>query len=215
MEYKTGFDFKGKVAIVTGGGQGIGKEIAKAFASCGASVAILQRRLDAAQAAAADLDGGMEKHFACSCDLSDLKSIEDAVNAVENRFGKIDFLVNNAGAVLRKEIVDYTQEDWDKICNLNLRGTIFISQMAGKVMIKNNFGRIVNITSTSGFINRPDVLGYSATKAGLSHATRTFAHAWAPYNITANCVSPGFVMTDMITDYDKDWMAKNTERVPP
>lgn len=216
MDYKNAFDFFGKVAVVTGAAQSIGKEIATAFAACGASVAILDVNEAAAHKTVASLPSGGGEHKAVFCDVSKTESIRAAVDEVVGKYGKIDCLANNAGIAVQKRIQDITIEEWDMVHSINLRGNFYMAKTVGEHMIRQGGGKIVNTASSSSVINSKTLVAYASTKAAVAHITRTFAHDWAEYNINVNAISPGFIATDLIRDNlkDKEWVKANTARIP-
>lgn len=216
MDYKNPFNYEGKVVIVTGGAQNIGKEISSAFAACGASVAILDINEELAKEIAFSLPAGGGTHNGFFCDVSQPESIRTAVDAVVGRYGKIDFLVNNAGISVPKLIQEITMEEWDKVNAVNLRGNFCMAKTVGDYMIKQGGGKIVNTASTSSIINSPSLVAYAATKAAIAHMTRTFALEWAKYNINVNAFSPGFIVTSLTENMldDEKMLAFHTARIP-
>jgi len=189
------FDLTGKIAIVTGGNQGIGFGIAEGLARAGATVIIANRRAELGHQAAESLAKKGLKVVAVPTDVSQKSSIEALVARVMQDFQKIDILVNNAAIMIRKPLEDFTEEEWDRIIGTNLRGLYFCCQLAGREMIKRKRGKIINISSVLSQIVQPGRGIYATAKAGVSHLTRALALEWAKYNINVNAIGPGLTIT--------------------
>ena len=185
------FRLDGKACLVTGAGRGIGRAIAIALSEAGAKVALGLR--DAATGRAlADEIGALPLQM----DVTDLGQVSDAVDAVASEFGRLDVLVNNAGIGLPETPAeDVAVEDFDATVALNLRGTFFASQAAGRVMIGQGSGRIVNLSSQAGFVALPGEAVYCMTKAAISHLTKCLAVEWGAHGINVNAVAPTFIAT--------------------
>ncbi|HET7385216.1 MAG TPA: 3-oxoacyl-ACP reductase FabG [Nocardioidaceae bacterium] len=186
--------YAGKVAVVTGSARGIGAGTAKRFADEGASVAVLD--LDQASAAATAEGLGAEQAIGLACDVSDAASVDAAVSAVVEQLGKIDVLVNNAGVTRDNLLFKMTDDDWDAVMNVHLRGSFLMSRAVQKHMVDANYGKIVNLSSVSALGNRGQA-NYSAAKMGLQGFTRTLAIELGPFGINVNAIAPGFIVTDM------------------
>lgn len=184
-----------KVALVTGAARGIGRACCLALAEAGADIIAGLRDVTRDSGLIEELNEMGVKSLPVQMDVSDKKQIEAAVQAASDHFGKIDILVNNAGIAPANPIVEYTEEDFDRTVNVNLKGTYFTSQAVGKLMIRQKFGRIINLSSQAGFIALPHESVYCMTKAGISHLTKCFAAEWAEYNINVNAVAPTFIET--------------------
>ncbi len=196
-------DFSGKHILITGGSRGIGKAIAKAFAKHGACVAIsYNTNLQAAHETIDSLLGG--PHLVIQADVSQPDSVKQLIDTVISKFGKLDIVVNNAGIIndLRIDKVDYAtwQRSWKEILEINLIGPSNISYCAIQYMMKNNGGKIVNISSRGAFRGEPDCPAYGASKAGLNAMSQSLAQKLAKYNIFIGVVAPGFVETDMTSE---------------
>ena len=197
------FSLKGKVAIVTGGGRGIGKAIAQGFAKAGARVAITSRKMNDLEATAAEVKAFGGEAFPVQAHLAKMEEIKKTVDTVVDRFGRIDILVNNAGASpAMGTVLDCEERLWDTIINLNLKGLYFTSQAVARIMKKQGDGRIINIASIDGFKPEPGVSIYSISKAGVRMVTRAFAAELAPFNIRVNTIAPGPISTKML---DSHW----------
>ena len=188
-----------KVAVVTGAGSGLGKSIALALAYAGADVVVTElpgRLSDARTTASLVLEAG-RKPLAVSLDVTSLKSIERMVAKVIKEFGRIDILVNNAGINIAKNALDVTEQDWDRILDVNLKGVFFCSQAVGREMIKRRAGKIINIASQNGVIGYYQRAAYCSSKAGVVNLTRVLAIEWAPYHINVNAIGPTFILTPL------------------
>ena len=190
-------ELQGKNAIVTGGGRGIGREIALLLAANGASVTIGDLDLERARSVAKEVEEQDGKSLAVGVDVSRSDQVEAMVSSTLKTFGALDILVNNVGIGLHTSVVDTTEENWDRIQDVNLKGQFLCSRDAAKVMIRQDKGgRIINIASTAADNARVHAGAYSASKAGVLQLTKVMALEFGPYNITSNAVCPG------LTDYE-------------
>jgi NAD(P)-dependent dehydrogenase (short-subunit alcohol dehydrogenase family) len=189
------FDLHGRTALVTGAARGLGRAIALALAHAGADVALGLRNVGSGASLAGEIEALGRKALALAMDLTDLKQIDAAVNETVARFGRLDILVNNVGVAPGNMAEDVNEADFDLTVAANLKGTFFASQAAGRVMIRQKFGRIVNMSSQAGFVALPGEAIYCMTKAGISHLTKCLAVEWGKHNITVNAVAPTFMTT--------------------
>jgi 3-oxoacyl-[acyl-carrier protein] reductase len=189
--------FAGRVALVTGGAQGIGSAIAERFAEGGAKVAICDLDADAVQRNAERIAAahGVEAS-GYRCDVSDRAQVEAMVAAITAAWGSVDILVNNAGVTRDNLIHKMSDDDWDSVIDIHLKGTFLCARAVQKGMVERKYGRIVSLSSTSALGNRGQV-NYSTAKAGLQGMMRTLALELGPFGITANAVAPGFIDTEM------------------
>lgn len=188
------FSLSGKVAVVTGAASGIGAAIAETFAARGARVALLDMNLDAARSRAAGLTGTV----AFGCDVTDAKSVADALGAVQAQLGAPDIVVNSAGIVDLAPAEDLSQGAWDRTIAVNLTGTFLMAQAAGRMMIAaGKGGRIVNLASQAGSVAIDGHVAYCASKFGVIGVTKTLALEWGRHGITVNSVSPTVVLTEL------------------
>jgi 3-oxoacyl-[acyl-carrier protein] reductase len=186
--------FAGRVAVVTGGARGIGAATARRFASEGASVAVLDLEEGSAAATAAGL--GAEKAIGVGCDVSQADAVETAVSRVVEELGGLDILVNNAGVTRDNLLFKMTEQEWDAVLGVHLKGAFLMCRAAQKVMVAQKYGKIVSLSSTSALGNRGQA-NYSAAKMGIQGLTRTLALELGPLGINVNAVAPGFIVTDM------------------
>jgi NAD(P)-dependent dehydrogenase (short-subunit alcohol dehydrogenase family) len=198
------FDLTGKVALVTGASSGLGVHFARTLAAAGASVAIAARRADRLASLQAELQKAGAKAVAVELDVQSADSITAAFAAAEQALGPIDIVVNNAGISIVKPALEMPVEDWDAVVNTNLRGAWLVAQTAGKrwLMAKRP-GVIVNIASILGLRTIGQVAPYNASKAGLIHLTRALAMEWARHDIRVNAICPGYIETEMNSDFWK------------
>ncbi len=200
MDWTTGAGLPGKGVVVTGGGSGIGRAVAKAFAHYGTRVCVVDIDGDAAASTVADLRN-REQHMSLSQDLRDIAAHDDMLESVHSQFGSVDVLAHLAAVLRRRNDVDeITEDDWDYQVDLNLKATFFLDRAAAKVMrAQGRGGRIINFTSqgwwTGGFGGS---VVYNAAKGGVATMTRGLARTYAPHRITVNAVAPGFVDTPMM-----------------
>jgi len=195
------FDLSGKIAIVTGGNQGIGFSIARGLADAGATVIIANRRAVEGQKAAESLKEEGFQATAIPTDVSSIFSVAMLVSKAINAFGKIDILVNNAGVIVRKPAEDITEEEWERVMSTNLKGLFFCCQLIGREMIRNKKGKIINVSSIIAQVAQPIRSVYAISKAGVSHLTRVLAFEWGKYNINVNAIGPGVTITDINKKY--------------
>jgi len=186
-----------KVAIVTGSGTGIGAACARALADEGVAVVITDVNGDAAQQVCNELVGKGQKAIAVQCDVSSAKQVEALVKATVDAFGSVHILVNNAGITKDNYIIKMSEEEWDAVINIDLKGQWLCSRAVGKIMMDQKWGRIVNISSRALYGNKGQS-NYSAAKAGVLGLTGALSIEFGKFNITVNAIAPGFIMTDMV-----------------
>ncbi|UCF92853.1 MAG: SDR family oxidoreductase [Desulfobacterales bacterium] len=212
------FDLTGEKAIVTGGGQGLGRELALGLAEAGADVAVVQRNLELAQKAAEDIRKLGREAIALRVDVRQPADVENMVTQVKKEFGRIDILVNNAGVSgwIRAEELSF--EEWNRVISTNLTGVFLNCKYVGQEMIAQRKGSIVNISSISGFLaNHPQEQShYNASKGGVNTFTKCLAYEWAKHNIRVNAIAPGFVGTPMLKEAGdkmlKEWASLNVQK---
>jgi NAD(P)-dependent dehydrogenase (short-subunit alcohol dehydrogenase family) len=189
---------QGQAALVTGGGQGIGKAIALRFAREGADIAVVDINRETAEATGREVRDLGRRAVVKVADVSDLDAVEDAVEEVVESLDGLDVLVNNAGVEKRAPFLQITRDDWQRQLDVNLSGTFYCTQTAARVMAKRGYGRIVNLSSVAGLIGPIDLAAYGAAKAGIVGLTRAAALDLADYGITVNAIAPGPIETELM-----------------
>ncbi|MGQ0531403.1 MAG: 2-dehydro-3-deoxy-D-gluconate 5-dehydrogenase KduD [Caulobacteraceae bacterium] len=196
------FDLSGQVALVTGANVGLGQAIALALAEAGADIAGVSRRAAAATEAQVKALG---RRFAnIEADLSSIKQLAQIVDRTKREFGSLDILVNNAGIIRRADSTEFTEADWDAVIDTNLKSVFFLSQAAGRHMIAQGRGKIINIASMLSFQGGIRVPSYTASKSGLAGLTRLLANEWAAKGVNVNAIAPGYMTTDNTTQLRED-----------
>jgi NAD(P)-dependent dehydrogenase (short-subunit alcohol dehydrogenase family) len=198
------FALKGQVALVTAAARGLGRAISLALANAGANVALGLRDVKADAGLAAEIRKMGRKGLPLQMDVSKMDQIFRAVDDTVREFGRIDILVNNAGIAPENPAENVREEDFDATLQVNLKGTFFASQAAGRVMIKQKKGTIINMSSQAGFAALPTESIYCMTKAGIAHLTKCLAVEWGKYGITVNAVAPTFIKTPGTEEYLSD-----------
>lgn len=203
---KIAVDLSGKCALVTGGGRGIGREIALTLASAGADVAVSDIDEDTAQKTSEDIKALERSSLAIKADVSDSDSVSSMVSSFLETFGKIDILINNAGITRDTLLVRMKEADWDAVLNVNLKSAFLCCKEVARPMMKAREGKIVNVSSIVGITGNAGQANYSAAKAGMIGLTKTLARELAGRSINVNAVAPGFIqtaMTDKLSEQDK------------
>jgi 3-oxoacyl-[acyl-carrier protein] reductase len=188
--------FTGRVAIVTGAGRGIGSATAKRLAQDGAKVGVIDLKEEFCQETVQAIQAAGGEAIALGCNVANSEEVENAVSKVASQFGRLDILVNNAGVLRDNLLFKMSDDDWDTVMNVHLKGSFVCSRAAQKYMVQQKYGKIINTSSTSALGNRGQA-NYSAAKAGLQGFTKTLAIELGPFNINVNAVAPGFIVTDM------------------
>jgi NAD(P)-dependent dehydrogenase (short-subunit alcohol dehydrogenase family) len=189
------FDLQGQIALVTGAARGIGHACALALAHAGADIALGFRDINTGGELVTEIESMGRGVLPLQMDVTRLDEIQNAIDSTVAHFGRLDILVNNAGLGPSNLAEDVREEDFDYTVAVNLKGTFFTSQAAGRVMIKQKYGRIVNLSSQAGVVALPTESIYCMTKAAINHLTRCLAVEWGQYNITVNAVAPTFINT--------------------
>ena len=194
------FKLDGKTALITGGGQGIGRGYAYALAEAGAYVAIVDINPATAQQVAKEIKALGRESIAIEADVTVSADAKRMVDSVVKEWGKLDIAVNNAGRTIWEKTEEMTEENWDKVLDLNLKGVFLCAQAEARAMIPRKYGKIINTASMSGrVVNRPQSqASYNASKAGVVHLTKSLAAEWAPYGIRVNSISPGYILTALV-----------------
>jgi NAD(P)-dependent dehydrogenase (short-subunit alcohol dehydrogenase family) len=204
------FDLTGRVAIVSGGSMGLGLQMAEGLAEMGATLVVCARKKERCEEAADALRRRGVQTLALGCDVKDKAAIQQVVDETLAKFGRIDILVNNAGVSWGAPVEDMTLEQWDKVLSTNLTGTFLFCQAAGKAMVAQRSGKIINIASVAGLGGASaelEAIGYHASKGGVIAFTKDLACKWAPHNIQVNAIAPGWFPTHMsgwVIEHHKD-----------
>ncbi|MEH6865694.1 SDR family oxidoreductase [Priestia megaterium] len=217
MHIKDLFDLTGKTAIITGGGRGLGEQMAEGLAEAGANIVLCSRKKEACQQVADRLATTGVKNLALACDISQPEDIKNVVHQTIEKFGRIDILINNSGATWGAPVEEMPLEAWQKVMNINVTGTFLMSQEAGKEMIKQKAGKIINIASIAGLGGTDpqymDTIGYNTSKGAVITFTKDLAVKWGQHNIQVNAIAPGFFPTKMsgaIMEQGKDYFLSQT-----
>jgi NAD(P)-dependent dehydrogenase (short-subunit alcohol dehydrogenase family) len=189
------FNLKDQVALVTGAARGLGRAIATALADAGADLALGLRDVNSAGDVAQEIEALGRRTLPLQMDVMHLEQIFSAIERTVAHFGRLDILVNNVGVAPTNLAENVREEDFDRTLAVNLKGTFFASQAAGRVMMGQNYGRIINMSSQAGFVALPTESVYCMTKAAIAHLTKCLAVEWGKYNITVNAVAPTFIAT--------------------
>ncbi|WP_316569170.1 glucose 1-dehydrogenase [Neobacillus sp. YIM B06451] len=212
------FSLEGKVVLITGGAQGIGKAVAEHIAAVGADLVIFDKQGEKAQAAAKAISKEYQrKAIAFEVDVTKPEEIAAAIEKADAEMGKLDLLFNNAGIVLQKPVVDLEPNEWLKVIDVNLNGIFFVAQAFGRYLIsRNKEGAIVNTASMSGtIVNYPQrQASYNTSKAAVVQLTKSLAVEWADKGIRVNCISPGYIFTELTSFVREDWQDLWKELTP-
>jgi len=189
------FDLNGQVALVTGAARGLGRAISLALANAGAEVALGLRDRNTGSDLVNEIEAMGRRALPLKMDMAHMDQISSAVEEAVGHFGRLDILVNNAGVAPGNPAEEFTEEDFDYTMAVNVKGTFFASQAAGRVMIRQKHGRIINMSSQAGFVALPTESVYCTSKAAIVHLTKCLAVEWGGHNITVNAIAPTFIFT--------------------
>ena len=196
------FNLKGRVAVISGASSGLGKQMAKGFAMSGADLVLLARRIEKLDDYKKELEEYGIKVLTVKCDVTSTEDINNAALLSEKEFGKVDILVNCAGASRDSGVLDMNDEDWDFTINTDLTSVFKMTRSFGNIMKKNNYGRIINIASMYGLVGNDEIptIAYHSSKGGVVNFTRAAAAELSKYNITVNAICPGYFYTELTKD---------------
>ncbi len=195
-------NFAGRTALVTGGASGIGFAVARQLAELGAKIALADVNLDGAKTAAGKLDGA--EVMVVEVDVRDPEDVANMVDAVVAKYGKLDILVHSAGVGIEKSFLETTAEEWQRVIDIDLTGTFYCAQAAARHMVKNGYGRIINLASTAGIRGGTGRTAYGAAKGGVIALTKVMAVELAAHGITANALAPGAIETELVARMHSD-----------
>jgi len=208
------FDLSEKVALVTGASRGIGCSIAKTLAQNGAHVVCVSRNVSDVQSVAVEITAAGGTATAVACDISDSDNVTKLVKETVATHNHLDILVNNAGVTRDNLLMRMSEDDWNTVLNINLKAAFIAIKAAARTMIKQRKGRIINISSVVGLMGNAGQVNYAASKAGLIGLTKSTARELAPRGITANCIAPGYVATDMTNELGDEVQESLNEKIP-
>jgi NAD(P)-dependent dehydrogenase (short-subunit alcohol dehydrogenase family) len=197
LSYYRKLSLEGKRALVLGGTSGLGKSIAIGLAEAGADVVPVSRRAEEVRKSTEEIKALGKETFEITADVTVRDQIQAVIDKMLQVMGRIDILVNSAGTTMRVPSFEVTEDQWDRVLDINLKGTWNGCQMVGRVMREQKYGRIINIASLASFLSAHEVVAYAASKGGVAQVTRCLAAEWAAYNITVNAITPGIFETDL------------------
>ena len=195
------FNLKGKVAVITGASSGLGKDMAKGFAKAGCDLVIMARRIERLEELKIELEKENVRVLPIKCDVTNSEEIDNAAKLAKDTFGKVDILVNSAGASRDKGALEMTDEEWNFTIETDLTSIFKVTRAFGNIMKENNYGRIINIASMYGLVGNDEIptIAYHSSKGGVVNFTRAAAAELAKYNITVNSICPGYFYTELTT----------------
>ncbi|MCX5693015.1 MAG: 3-oxoacyl-[acyl-carrier-protein] reductase [Candidatus Omnitrophica bacterium] len=205
---------EGKLALITGGARGIGREIAMFFANEGANIAICDVNLEDAQKTAKEIEDLGRQSLAFKADVTSSSQVQDMADKILDKFNKIDILINNAGITKDNLLLRMSEEEWDKVIAVNLKGTFVCTKIVSKVMLKQRSGKIVNLASIIGIMGNAGQANYAASKAGIIGFTKSVAKELASRNICVNAIAPGFIRTDMTAKLPEEVQKRMFSMIP-
>jgi len=211
---KLSVDLSGRVAIVTGASQGLGRAIATRLGTSGAYVACLARNTEKLAETVKDIVEAGGKAEAITCDVTQRESVDKVADDLIEKFDRLDILVNNAGITRDALLPRMTDDDWDDVLNTNLRGVFLFCRAASRYMMRARYGRIINISSVSGLVGNPGQTNYSASKAGMIGLTRSLSRELAGRKVTINAIAPGFIESDMTRTLGEAIIGEVKKRIP-
>jgi len=208
------FDLSGKVALITGASRGIGQSISIILAQNGAHVICVSRNINDVQSVADIITNQKFVASAASCDISITHNVTELVKDIIEKHGRIDILINNAGITSDNLLMRMSEDDWDNVLNVNLKAAFTAIKAASRTMIKQRSGRIINISSVVGLMGNAGQVNYAASKAGLIGMTKSVAREFASRGITANCIAPGYIETEMTNKLKDEVKSSLNEQIP-
>jgi len=198
------FDLKGKSAVVTGSTRGLGEVSAKALAGAGADIAVCGRNADDLQRVTAEIRQLGRKAEAFFIDVTAKQSVTEAVDRILTAFGRIDILINNAGVNYRVPVVEFPEEEWDRVIGTNLKGYFLVAQAIAPHMLQNGYGKVINMSSILGTVGLPHQVAYASSKGGVDQMTKVMALEWAKQGVRVNAIGPTYFETELVTQIRND-----------
>ena len=210
------FSVENKKAVVIGASRGLGRRMALVLAEAGADVIVSSRSWESLQEVAKKIRQLGRESYAIECDVNNVLEIERLHQSVIDKFSKVDILINAAGTTIRKPSTEITEEDWEKVAGVNLKGMLFACKIFGKSMIKSNGGKIINIASLQSVMALPRRTVYTITKIGVLGLTRSLAIEWGKYKVNVNAIAPGYFLTEMTKPLfeNKQWTEELLQEIP-
>lgn len=208
------FDLSGKVALVTGASRGIGQSISMILAQNGAHVICVSRNINDVQSVADKISSLKFSASAYSCDISNSNKVTELVKNIIKKYNRIDILINNAGITRDNLLMRMSEDDWNEVLNVNLKAAFIAIKETSRVMIKQRNGRIINISSVVGLMGNAGQANYAASKAGLIGMTKSIARELSPRGITANCIAPGYIETEMTNKLTDEIKSSLNKKIP-
>ena len=208
------FNLSNKIAVITGASQGIGHTMATVFAKAGAKVMCIARSESKIKELCLNISDEDGIAFPFVCDVGNGEAFSDTIKSIANEYGKLDILINNAGITRDALLMRMTDSQWDEVIQTNLKGAFYGIKSAIRPMMKNKFGRIINITSIVGLTGNPGQANYAASKAGLIGMTQSIAKEFGSRGITVNCIAPGWIDTEMTVEISEDSKKDLLDKIP-
>ncbi|GAF24998.1 dehydrogenases with different specificities [Moorella thermoacetica Y72] len=216
-DYRNLFDLSGQVALVVGGTGGLGRAMTLALAQYGADIVVANRRAGVATDLQQEIEGLGRNFMAASVDILNAGELRAMVDKIDTTFGRIDILINAAGTNIWQKAEEYSEENWDRVLDVNLKGVFLTCREVGRLMIRQRKGKIISISSVRGMLGFPEnYTAYCASKGGLNLYTKCLAAEWAKYNINVNAIAPTFIETPLVADMlaDQETYNKLVNRIP-
>jgi len=198
------FDLSGKTAMVTGATRGLGEVCAHALAKAGADIAVCGRSAEDMERVSADIRGLGRKAHGFYLDVTSQQRVSEAVEKIKAELGRIDILVNNAGVNFRVPVLEYPEEEWDRVLNTNLKGYFLVAKAVVPGMLENGYGKVINMSSIFGTVGMMNQLAYAASKGGVDQMTKVMALEWAKEGVRVNAIAPTYFETDLVTQIRND-----------
>jgi len=198
------FELKGKIAMITGSTRGLGEVSAKALAGAGADIAVCGRSIEDLKRVTGEIRKLGRRSEGFSIDVTSKKSVAAAVDSILETFGRIDILINNAGVNFRVPVLDFPEEEWDRVISTNLKGYFLVAQAVVPQMLQNGYGKVINMSSILGTVALPNQVAYASAKGGVDQMTKVMALEWARQGVRVNAIGPTYFETELVTQIRDD-----------